>query len=228
MNIALITARGGSKGLRGKNISDLKGMPLIAWTIEAAKKSGAFEVIYVSTDSRDIKRISREFGALIIDRPLELATDTASSEDAIAHAISYLKLKDSDLVMLLQPTSPLRNANDIIGSLDVYDSSEDCKGVISVYEPGNTPAKAYKMAENGQLTGLLSPDAPYERRQDLPRCFQPNGAIYLFGTGDFNVYKGIPKSGIYPFIMEEERSMDVDTKLDLIKIEDYLSAADEK
>jgi len=222
MNIALITARGGSKGLPGKNIYPLSGKPLIAWSIDAAKESGLFEDVYVSTDCSDIASIAEKFGAKVIKRPAELATDNASSHVVISHAIKVLSLVSTDSVMLLQPTSPLRNAADIEKSFEVYEQNDACSCVISVYEPDNTPAKAYKILESGEITGLVSADAPYTRRQDLPRCFQPNGAIYLFSVEGFTQSQCIPKFGVFPYVMEEERSFDVDTLADIQKIEAYL------
>ncbi|MFS1874869.1 cytidylyltransferase domain-containing protein [Enterovibrio norvegicus] len=222
MNIALITARGGSKGLPGKNIYPLAGKPLLAWSIDAAKESGLFEDVYVSTDCPDIASVALKFGAKVIERPPELATDNASSHCVIEHAIEELALKSSDRVMLLQPTSPLRTVADIKQSFEVYDHNETCSCVISVYEPDNTPAKAYKILESGEITGLVSAEAPYTRRQDLPRCFQPNGAIYLFSVEGFSRSQCIPKLGVFPYVMEEERSLDVDTLADMQKIEAYL------
>ncbi|MEZ9527225.1 acylneuraminate cytidylyltransferase family protein [Enterovibrio norvegicus] len=222
MNIALITARGGSKGLPGKNIYALAGKPLLAWSIDAAKESGLFEDVYVSTDCNDIASVALKFGAKVIERPEELATDNASSHVVIEHAINELNLDGSDSVMLLQPTSPLRTAADIKQSFEVFEQNEKCTCVISVYEPDNTPAKAYKILESGEITGLVSAEAPYTRRQDLPRCFQPNGAIYLFSVEGFSQSQCIPKFGVFPYVMEEERSLDVDTLADMQKIEAYL------
>lgn len=222
MIYALITARGGSKGLPGKNIYPLAGKPLLAWSIDAAKESGSFEDIYVSTDCPDIASVAEKFGAKVIKRPAELATDNASSHVVIEHAIKVLGLKNYDSVMLLQPTSPLRTATDIKRSFDVYEQNDTCSCVISVYEPDNTPAKAYKILESGEITGLVSAEAPYTRRQDLPRCFQPNGAIYLFSVEGFTQSQCIPKFGVFPYVMEEERSLDVDTLADMQKIEAYL------
>ncbi|PMI35237.1 hypothetical protein BCT30_21525 [Enterovibrio norvegicus] len=222
MNIALITARGGSKGLPGKNIHMLAGKPLLAWSIDAAKESGLFKEVYVSTDCPDIAVVAEKFGAKIIERPPEFATDNASSHVVIDHAIKELALKGSDKVMLLQPTSPLRTVVDIKQSFEIFEKNEKCSCVISVYEPDNTPAKAYKILESGEITGLVSSEAPYTRRQDLPRCFQPNGAIYLFSVDGFSQSQCIPKFGVFPYVMEEERSLDVDTLADMQKIEAYL------
>jgi CMP-N-acetylneuraminic acid synthetase len=221
MNIALITARGGSKGLPGKNIYPLAGKPLIAWTINAAQHSGVFDKVVVSTDCENISDVAKEYGSEVILRPSELATDTASSHVVIEHAIQYLGLANEDKVVLLQPTSPMRTAKDIVDALQVMDHNADCHCVISVYEPANTPAKAYKMTESGEISGLVSAEAPYTRRQDLPRCFQPNGAIYAFRVEHFKQENCIPKSGVFPFIMEESRSLDVDTLDDLLKIQSF-------
>ncbi|MCP4884304.1 MAG: acylneuraminate cytidylyltransferase family protein [Flavobacteriales bacterium] len=222
--IALIPARGGSKGLPGKNIYPLLGKPVLAWSIDVARDSGVFDRICVSTDCPDIAAVAEECGAEVIQRPAEFATDHASSHDVILHAIEHLGLDADDQIMLLQPTSPQRTAKDITDAFSIF-TQQGCQCVISLYEPDNTPAKAYKLLDSGEITGLVDAAAPYMRRQDLPRCFQPNGAIYLFSVRDFSLGNCIPKSGVFPYVMPEERSLDIDTLADLKRIEHFLSNA---
>lgn len=219
MNVALITARGGSKGLPRKNIYPLNGKPLIAWSIEAAKISAMFDDIYVSTDCNEIAATAVEYGAKIINRPAELAADTASSHVVIQHAIRELNLHNFDRIMLLQPTSPMRTHNDISEAFIIFDKIDSCHCVISVFEPEHHPAKAYKLLASGEIVGLISAETPYLTRQELPQCFQPNGAIYLFSVKDFNLKNCIPKFGVYPYLMEKNRSIDIDTIEDINEIE---------
>ncbi|MDX1391788.1 MAG: acylneuraminate cytidylyltransferase family protein [Rheinheimera sp.] len=216
MNVALITARGGSKGLPRKNVLPLAGKPLIAWTIEAALAAECIDKVYVSTDNDEIAAISRDFGATVIARPAELAQDNSGSEPVIAHAIAYLQAGGDNVeqVFLLQPTSPLRNAAHINAAWQQY-CQHQAKCLISVFEPKHTPAKAYKINADGTLSGLLSDSAPYTRRQDLPTAVQPNGAIYLFSAAAFMQHQQIPRHNVVPFMMNHNDSVDIDSAEDL-------------
>jgi CMP-N,N'-diacetyllegionaminic acid synthase len=225
MNIALITARGGSKGLPRKNILPLGGKPLIAWTIEAALKSDAIDRVFVSTEDAEIADISHRFGAEVIPRPTSLARDTSSSEVVIEHAINYLFTQEPsfrfDTVTLLQPTSPLRTSLHIDSAFELYEKN-NANLVLGVFEPTHTPLKAYLELDDGSIAGLFSPSAPYTRRQDLPRAFQPNGSLYLFGVKNFLKGNQIPREKVFPFVMSEQESADIDTKDDLLTVERIL------
>jgi CMP-N,N'-diacetyllegionaminic acid synthase len=223
MKIALITARGGSKGLPRKNILPLNGKPLISWTIEAALQSDCIEKVFVSTDDTEISAISKLYGAEVIDRPREFATDTATSDVVIEHAITYIEEQgyDLEIIVLLQPTSPLRTSQHIDDAFVLY-KQKKANIVLSVFEPEHTPIKAYVEQEDGSIRGIHSDDAPYKRRQDLPRSFQPNGAIYIFNVQSFKKLNRIPRDKVYPFVMLTNESVDVDTFEDLQHIENYL------
>jgi N-acylneuraminate cytidylyltransferase len=218
--VAIITARGGSKGLPRKNILPLDGTPLISLTIQAALNTKTINRVFVTTEDDEIKQISILSAAEIIPRPLELASDTTSSDAVIEHALKYLEGQGLaiDIVVLLQPTSPLRTARHIDEALDIYKSKRaDC--VLSVFEPSHTPIKAYIEQGNGKIIGLFSPSAPYTRRQDLPKSYQPNGAIYAFSVIKFKEYNQIPRDNVYPYIMSEFNSADIDTLDDLRNVE---------
>ncbi|AXY02661.1 acylneuraminate cytidylyltransferase family protein [Vibrio alfacsensis] len=218
--VALILARGGSKGLPRKNILPLNGKPVISWTIEAALQCPQVGRVFVSTDDSEIATTSISLGAEIIDRPPALALDTSSSIDALSHAIDWLELNNiqSEYLVLLQPTSPLRNAVHLQESLHLY-TVKNADLVISVFEPSHTPIKSYIEREDGSLAGLYSDDAPYTRRQDLPRAFQPNGAIYAFSKNAFKLNNRFPQSNVYPYLMSECDSLDIDTLDDLLAVE---------
>lgn len=215
--IALIAARGGSKGLPGKNIISINGKPLIEWTIKAALDCSLVGRVFVSTDDKDIARISVAAGAEVIDRPAELATDTASSVDVIVHAIAWCRERQisADDMVLLQPTSPLRNACHLQEALTFY-WQHNAHAVISVFEPAQTPMKSYVEQPDGSIQGLFSPEAPYLRRQDLPRAFQPNGAIYAFSTQAFSMNNHFPREKVFPYLMSEQDSVDIDRAEDLL------------
>jgi CMP-N,N'-diacetyllegionaminic acid synthase len=215
INIAIIPARGGSKGLPRKNVLNVGGKPLIAWTIEAALDTSIIDLVYVSTDNEEIAQISRQFGAKVIMRPAEFATDGAGTEPVIEHAINILNSEgiNCSQVFLLQATSPLRTASHIEKAYARY-IEEGASCVISVFEPKHSPAKAYIILDSGEIDGLLSKSAPYTRRQDLPKAVQPNGAIYIFSVIQFMKHKVIPRTKVFPFFMTEYESIDIDDQDD--------------
>lgn len=223
MIAALITARGGSKGLPRKNVLLLNSKPVIAWTCEAALASDYIQEVYVSTEDSEIKLLSSFGGVKHVERPIELASDTASSIDVITHALENLSRQNLhiDTLVLLQPTSPLRTSDDINKAIELYEKL-DANMVISVFEPSNPPIKAYYEAEDGQLRGIYKDDAPYMRRQDLPKSYQPNGAIYVINVKSFKANNTLPKNKVFPYVMSEALSADIDTIDDFIKIEKFM------
>lgn len=222
--VALITARGGSKGLPRKNILPLCGTPLIGWTIQAALECPYIDRVLVSTEDTEIASISKSLGAEIIERPNELATDTATSIDVLSHSIKWLEDRGESQykgMVLLQPTSPLREAHHITEAIELYENV-NANFVISVFEPSHTPIKSYIERKDGSISGLYSNDAPYQRRQDLPRAFQPNGAIYTFSISEFKLNNHFPRTKVFPYVMSEDDSADIDTLEDLVKVKEIL------
>jgi CMP-N,N'-diacetyllegionaminic acid synthase len=184
--IALIPARGGSKGLPGKNIRPLCGKPLIVWTIDKAKRSKYLDMVLVSTDSTEIAEISKAAGAHVpFLRPAELATDNASTYEAIYHALDFLKERESqtfDYVVLLEPTSPLREDDDIDRMLmQLIGNSEDFDSIISVGEVDEHPSIVKRL--NGPNLEPFCPDLPQTtRRQDNEPAYFPYGVAYIAKT----------------------------------------------
>ncbi|MEQ2352741.1 acylneuraminate cytidylyltransferase family protein [Pseudoalteromonas piscicida] len=223
LNIGLITARGGSKGIPRKNIVLLNNRPLISWTIDEALNSESIDLVFVSTDDAEISAVSKLSGANVIDRPPSLAKDTSRSEDAILHAIDSLKNIQlfPDVITLLQPTSPLRKAYHIDEAVREY-RNKGAQLVVSVCEPVHSPIKSYVKTDTGELKGLYTDDAPYQPRQYLPTVYQPNGALYVINTESFLQNKGFPRSGVYPYLMRAEESIDIDSYADLLEIEKVL------
>ena len=184
--LAIIPARGGSKGLPGKNIRQICGKPLIAWTIEKAKKSQYLDMILVTTDSPEIAFISRQFGAYVpFLRPAAMATDQASTYDAIRHALGFLKENESkefDYIVLLEPTSPLREDDDIDRMLEQLISCErDFDSIISVGEVGEHPSIMKRLA-GPQLEPFCVELAQTTRRQDNEPAYFPYGVAYIAKT----------------------------------------------
>jgi len=210
---AIIPARGGSKGIAGKNIKALNGKPLICHTIKESLKSSYLNEVFVSTDDSLIARTSENCGAKIIDRPTELAEDESSTVDAIYHAIDTIKdVSDKDIIILLQPTSPLRNATDIDTALDIFMKS-DCDSEISMCKVEHSPYWYFKY-EGDKFKPLFGNKGLQMRRQELPDVYRPNGAIYI--TTIENLYKnnGFYCKKIVPYIMPPERSIDIDEEID--------------
>lgn len=214
--LGIIPARGGSKGLFRKNIVPLNGLPLIAYSIMAGMQSKYIDTVLVSSDDPEILRIANEYGAHTLKRPSELATDSASIQKVISHAIEKIGKQGEvyDIVVLLQPTSPLRTAEHIDAAFMRLNSC-DSTSLISVYKPDKSPYKCFVCSTSGYLEGLISKDAPFMNRQDLPEVFMPNGAIYIFSIADFLKESRIPVNRIVPFIMTTEESIDIDTRADL-------------
>lgn len=215
--LAVVPARGGSKGIPKKNIVDLGGKPLIAWTIEATLSLENVELL-VSTDDETIAQVSARYGApTIYRRPLELATDTATTLDAIMHAVQWSQQqgKQFQAVILLQPTSPLRTTEHIQQAIALW-QQDISMPVVSVYEPQHSPYLLFSEQENGRWQ-RLSPLPKGGRRQDVKQRFaQLNGAIYIQSIERLQAGKGFfEEENTRFYFMSAETSVDIDTPLDL-------------
>ncbi|MCF8297385.1 MAG: acylneuraminate cytidylyltransferase family protein [Saprospiraceae bacterium] len=220
--LALIPARGGSKGLVRKNVKVLNGKPLIYYTIKAALDSKKIDNVYVSSEDREILEISKYYNANIIHRPQELATDCASTESVIFDAIEQLDKQDEnfDILLLLQATSPLRDSNDINKALDLF-LNNDCTALISVTKNEQCPYKSLRLAGT-YLTGIYNNADQFKRRQDFPETFMPNGAIYAIYIDEFTKNKMLFTNKTIPFVMEKDKSYDLDTLNDFGLIEEIM------
>ncbi|MEK7640425.1 MAG: acylneuraminate cytidylyltransferase family protein [Patescibacteria group bacterium] len=189
--LGVITARGGSKGIPGKNIKPLLGKPLIAYTIEAAKQSGVVDRLILSTDDPAIAEVAKEYGCDVpFMRPADIADDKAAHLPVLQHAVKALKEKDGygpDYVLLLQPTSPARQAFHIKEAVELIEKS-DADSVLSVAEiPENFHYKKAMFVNEGGVLRLVKDSGPIynrvARRQDLEKSYWSVGSIYLFKTG---------------------------------------------
>lgn len=177
MHVAIIPARGGSKGIPGKNINDFCGLPLIAWTICQVLDSKLVNEVYVTTDDSKIAMIANDYGAKVIDRPAILAIDTAAAESALLHAIIEIeKTTNIDLIVYPQVTSPLREVNDIDNAIHQF-YSENADSLFSA-----TILKDFCVWKktNGQLNSLTFDYKNRGRRQERENYYLENGSIYLF------------------------------------------------
>lgn len=214
--LAIIPARGGSKGLPGKNIKKLSGKPLIEYTIDAAKKSKHITRVVVSTDDKEIAKISMQCGAEIpCLRPKELSTDKATSVDAILHMLQYLKETEDyspEYVILLQPTSPLRTNIHIDEAINKLINS-DYDSLISVCEAEVNPYWT-NVFQGDNLKYFIEDGKKITRRQDLPSVYRMNGAIYLIKAKSLKEYKTFEIDNMTGYIMDSESSVDIDTYID--------------
>lgn len=213
--LALIPARGGSKGVKNKNIRLVDGKPLISYTINSAKKSECFEDIVVSTDSDEIAKVARTYGATVpFIRPAELSDDKAKSIDVVIHALNILG-KGYDAVCLLQTTSPLRKPEDIKGALVKYEE----KGkptLVSVAKLEDPHPHKVKLIENDSLIPFIPGTQCEVPRQLLPTCYFLNGAIYVIDVNFAKKKQIFFDENTVPYIMPYERSVNIDTELDLL------------
>lgn len=223
-NIAIIPARSGSKGLKDKNIKLLNGKPLIAYTIEAAQNSNIFDEIFVSTDSQEYAEIALEYGASVpFLRSKELSNDTASSWDVVKDALINYRMagKEFDTVALLQPTSPLRNSDDIVHGYNQM-ISKNANSIISVCIADHSPLWSNTLPEDSSLYNFLNQELIKIPRQILPTYYRINGAMYLVKKEYLMRTENIYEEKSFAFIMPKENSIDIDDIIDFIITEALL------
>ncbi len=211
---ALLPARGGSKGILQKNIAPLLDQPLIAYSIQAAQASGVIDDIYVSSDDDQILSVAHYYKAERLKRDPHLARDDSPTDPVIAEFIHRVKPAAKDIIVLLQPTSPLRTGEHIREALAEFNDFPTFHSLISVYEISNKFMKAY-VGGGEFLHPLAGEHTSYTRRQDLPSLYMPNGAIYIFKVDDFLREEKIPRTHIIPYLMSDDDSLDIDTPDDL-------------
>lgn len=214
--LGIIPARGGSKGLPGKNILPLLGKPLILWTIEQAFLSRYLDKIIVSTEDEEIAEIVKKNGAEVpFIRPVELATDHAKGIDVVIHAIDWFETNKNyfDMVMLLQPTSPLRTSQDIDNAVECL-FLKKAKGVVSICETEHPPLWSNSLPADGCMKDFLRPEILNKNRQEIQVFYRINGAIYLADCNYLKSQKSFFGKETYAYVMPKERSIDIDTDID--------------
>ncbi|MFQ1762957.1 cytidylyltransferase domain-containing protein [Aeromonas veronii] len=217
LSIAIIPARGGSKRLPNKNVLPLSGKPLIVWTIEAALDSQLFDMVLVSTDSQVIADVSMSAGAAIpFLRPAELASDTATTNDVICHMVEWVETHYSPVtkVTLLQPTSPLRDVDNIKEAMALYDEKE-ASAVISVCEVDHPIQYCNRLSSDLSMNGFI-PAIKNIRSQELEIYYRLNGAIYIFDRSFVGSLSDIYSDGSFAYIMDKDKSIDIDGELDFL------------
>ena len=217
--LGIIPARGGSKRLPRKNLLPLAGKPLISYTIQAGLQSHCFDELMVSTDDVEIKRVSVEYGANVpFMRPSDLALDDTSTFAVVRHAIDYYEKVEGRLfeyVVLLQPTSPLRDGADIDNALLLM-HKKNADAVISVSEVDHPPLWCNMLPDDLSMAGFLRDDVKLKRSQELDRYYRLNGAIYIIKISRLLAEKTFfIKDNIFAYVMPQEKSVDIDTVLDM-------------
>lgn len=209
--IAIIPARGGSKGLPGKNIRNLANLPLIAHSIMSAREANMVDKVYVSTDDRKIAEIAQDYGAEVIDRPEELANDTASSESALIHAVEQIEATgiELNLVVFLQCTSPIRTEEDIDNAIKKV-TTEGADSLLSV-----SPNHRFLWQEVDDVAQSINYDYRRRlRRQDMQPQYVENGSIYIFKPWVLKELNNRLGGKICLFPMSEAASWEIDSLLD--------------
>lgn len=212
--LAVIPARGGSKGVPRKNIKELAGKPLIAWTIEEAKKSKFIDRVILSSEDLEIIEVAKQYGCEVpFVRPDELAKDTTSGMEPVLHAIA--QCPGYEYVILLQPTSPLRTVEDIDGAIEMM-LEKKADYCVSVTESETSPYWMYIMNEEGFINPLIKQENFVVRRQDLSEVYHLNGAVYVACIEGLKKKKSFLNEETIAYVMPKNRSMDIDTEEDFI------------
>ncbi|MFN3754442.1 cytidylyltransferase domain-containing protein [Flavobacterium sp.] len=211
--LVIIPARGGSKGVPKKNIKILGDKPLIAHAIDCAKASRKTTRIVVSTDSAEIAEVSKQFGSEVIFRLEDLATDTSNVVTAVAHVYQELK-EDFDIIVLLQPTSPLRTGADLDNIIALFEKDKKTNSVISVIPMDDMhPARMYNLSSNDELIPLLQ-DLETARRQDLEPVYYRNGCFYAVRTTAFLEHNSFMVTDKKAYVMNADWLANIDTPRD--------------
>jgi len=221
--LCTICARGGSKGVKNKNIKDLNGKPLIAYTIEQAKLSGLFEHIIISTDSDDIAKISKQYGAeVFFKRSAEMASDTAGKLDVIKDA--FLRSEEHynrtfDYLIDLDATAPLRSVEDIINSFNQFKENDNDNLITAMPSRRSPYFNLVEQDKDGKVYLSKKLDCAVVRRQDAPKSYDMNASIYIWKRNIILNKNSLflENTGIY--VMPEERSIDIDNELDFDFVE---------
>lgn len=215
--LVVITARGGSKGVPRKNIREIAGKPLIAYAIHAALgvENAVYKVV-VSTDDPEIAKIAQHHGAEVpFVRPPELATDNAASLPVVQHAVNTIEKQDGiiiDWCLLIQPTNPLITSEDITNAIALID--DKATSIVSIVNAADShPLKALKI-EDGELYSYIDGAPQAVRRQDLSPVYKRNGSLYMTRRDVLMDSNDLYGSTVKPYIMPEERSIDIDTERD--------------
>ena len=219
--LAIVPARGGSKRLSRKNLQPLAGKPLILWSLEAGIKSKYIDKLVVSSEDTEILKLSKKYGIHPIVRPKELATDESLIFSGVKHVVETID-ENFDFIVLLQPTSPLRNEIHIDKALEFL-VHKDADAVISVSEMEHSPLRSNILPDDKSMAGFIKEDVKGIRNQDLKQYYRLNGAIYICKTVRLmNENTFLIENNIFAFEMDRKSSVDIDVKEDLLIAERFM------
>lgn len=218
--LAIIPARGGSKGVPRKNIRHLGEKPLLAWTITEAKKSAYIDRIILSTDDEEIMAVAEEYECEVpFIRPTDLAKDDTPGIAPVMHAMK--QVPGYDYIVLLQPTSPLRTAEDIDGCIETCIEMK-ARACVSITPSDKTPYWMYHLQPDNTMKPVIESDQHFQRRQDIPGTYVLNGAVYIAQSDFLRERESFLERETVGYVMPKERSIDVDTEMDFVVIESLL------
>jgi len=227
--IAIIPARGGSKGLPGKNIKPLFGKPLIAWTIESAKKSKYIDRLIVSTDDKKIADVSKRYGLEVpFLRPKKYARDDSPASQVVLHTLDWFKKRGElfDIVILLEPTSPLRKGDDIDRAiktfLNNFEKADALVGAGKIDSDTKHPYGSVKKIKNGFLEPFIKKNKVFSLRQELPAAYSIYGGIYMSKVKNYERDKTFYTSRTIPYLIERWQHYEIDDIYDFICVEAIL------
>jgi N-acylneuraminate cytidylyltransferase/CMP-N,N'-diacetyllegionaminic acid synthase len=226
--LAIVPARRGSKGLPGKNVRELCGKPLLVWSISQALACTYVDTVVVSTDSEEIAAIATQHGARVpFLRPADLAGDAATSIDVVLHAVDHLaRFGDVyEYVVLLEPTSPLRDTEDIAGALELLVGNSGSESVVGVARAEGSHPSFLLAVRDGLLRPLFGPQPTGLRRQDLADdCYYPEGSIYVSSMAHLRATKSFYHAATAPWIVERYKAIEIDELSDFIAVEALMKA----
>lgn len=225
--ICTVCARAGSKGVRGKNLRILNGLPLLAHSLRQAAASGLFDAIALSSDSPEMLAIAKEYGAtVLVDRPAEMATDTAAKLPVIRHCVAEAERVQGmtfDTCVDLDATSPLRAVEDVRAVVQLLEDS-GAGNVITAMPARRSPYfNLIEQDEHGMIRLAKPASPPYVRRQDAPACFDMNASIYAWTREALMNAPGLFNPDTRLHVMPEERSIDIDSEVDFLLVELLMS-----
>lgn len=223
--IAIIPARGGSKGLPRKNIRTLLGKPLIAWSIEQAKICKYIDRVIVSSEDEEILNIAKDYGADTIRRPMELAKDYTPTSDVIMHVLDFLNKNGEfyEILVLLEPTSPLRKRDDLTKSIEKFVKYYDkADSLVSLGEVHLENPFVCKVIENGVVRPLIETDKVIYQRQKYPKVYFPYGVVYIVKSNIFKIKRTFYLENTIPYLIERWQNYEIDDIYDFICVEAIL------
>ena len=221
--ISVIPIRAGSKGIKNKNIQPVFDKPLYKYSIDSAIEAGATK-IFISTDIREVIATSFDKKIVVEERPKDLCRDDTPMSDVMLNFLTIgagANIKEDDIIVLMQATSPLRKKKTIIDALQKFSGSEDLELMMAVTETSNSPLK-YGFLNNSRFENISKPEYCFSNRQSLPRLFRPTGSFYIFRAGWYRKNKSFNTISTGAYEIPQNQSIDIDSTNDIKKFEQIL------